>query len=117
MVERVAAFCDDEVKDTAKSPRIAVDGHSIIRVVFVFDAFGSLPLVMAVVLADTVRSRTMDFFTEAKVGDDEPITADGDQNIVWADVTMNVMFLVNEGQSAGQLVDAVQFQRNWTLVL
>ena len=109
----MASFGDVVVEDTAHGPGITGNRHWMIRIDFLlFDAFGSQPLFVAIVLTGTVAARFVGVFAQTKVGDDEPITADADQNVGRADVAVDVLFLVNERQAKSQLVESKPIRRD-----
>ena len=113
------AFGDEVVIDTTQSPDVAGDGHAIIRILFLFPAFRSQPLMLAVVLAgaETTRRTVVDLFAQTKVGDDEPVTADGDQHVARANVAVDEPLVVHKLQSAGQLVHSDPVRWNWSSIL
>ena len=69
---------------------------------------------MTVLLADTVATRSMEFFAENKVGNYEPIAAERYQYIGRTNVPMYVFLLVYERQSKGQVEQSKQFYWNFT---
>ena len=95
-MKRVTAFRDEEIEDTAHGPSIAILRQPIIFAVLVLHAFGSQPFFLAVVLACAVRPRIVDLFAKTETRDYKPITADRYQNVIWANITMNVIFFVDE---------------------
>ena len=82
--------------------------HPVIRIEFLCDAFGSQPFLLAVILADTVAARFVGPFAKTKVGDDQPIAADRDQNIGRTYVAVNVLILVNKRHPLRQLFQSNQ---------
>ena len=102
------AFSEVEVNHAAHRPSVAGKRHPVICVVHIFNTFGSQPFLLAIAVTETRAVRSMDRCTKTEIGNDQPIAAGRDQYIARADVTMDVIFLVNKGQSADQLVQAVQ---------
>ena len=96
VVKRVNSFRDEEIEDAAHGPSIATIRHPIIRIVLYLHAFGSQPLSLAIVVAWGETPRIADVFAKTEIGDNKPITADRYHNISWANITMNVLFVVDE---------------------
>ena len=96
VVKGVTAFRDEKIEDAAHGTSIAIIRHPIIWVVHFVYAFGNQPLFLVVVLACAVRPRIVDLFAKTETRDYKPITADRYQNVNWANITMNVIFFVDE---------------------
>ena len=108
----MAAFGDEEVKQAAHGPSVAAHRHEVIWIIF--NSFRSQPFPLSNRLTDTAAARIAELLAQAEIRDDQPMAIDGDQNIVWTNSTMDLLFVVNKRQTTGQLIHSIQLLNDGT---